>query len=292
MDRGMAAGGIARGVVLALCAALFYGQVPVLARLAFFNGVPGTYTIVVRTLLVIFALSLLNALIKQPVWKKQASRWAFALQCLATIMVSSGLIMSVQFIPASLAIIIFVTAPVFILLLAPWVEGTSLSWMRALLALVIFAGLALVIGPEFNNLDPRGIALAGLAAVGYVLQFYSGRALSIHLPSTTIGALVHVAIFPVFVVLALTINVEQHTFTSVGVFAMLGVAVSYVMGYSLQMMSLARAPASRVVPFFNFEPIVTLLSASLILGETLSFLQYAGGAVVISALVAMSLLKS
>jgi drug/metabolite transporter (DMT)-like permease len=58
----------------------------------------------------------------------------------------------------------------------------------------------------------------------------------------------------------------------------------------IQMLSLRFAAASTVAPFYNLEPVVATLAAVAILHETLELNQYAGGAIVLAALIASSLL--
>ena len=50
------------------------------------------------------------------------------------------------------------------------------------------------------------------------------------------------------------------------------------------------AAASTVAPFYNLEPIVTTACAGLLFGEILTANQYAGGGIVLAALVVSSLL--
>ncbi len=77
-----------------------------------------------------------------------------------------------------------------------------------------------------------------------------------------------------------------------GLYFLFGVAAVYVAAYMLQMSSLRFAPASTVAPFYNLEPIVTTICAGLLFGERLTFNQYAGGGIVLAALVVSSLLGS
>jgi drug/metabolite transporter (DMT)-like permease len=73
---------------------------------------------------------------------------------------------------------------------------------------------------------------------------------------------------------------------------MAGVGVIYVVAYLVHMLSLRFAPASTVAPFFNLEPIVAVAVAALLFGERLSLNQYAGGGMVLAALVASSFLAT
>jgi drug/metabolite transporter (DMT)-like permease len=71
-----------------------------------------------------------------------------------------------------------------------------------------------------------------------------------------------------------------------------GLAGVYTAAYLVQMLSLRFAPASTVAPFFNLEPVVTTGVAALLLGERLAVNQYAGGGMVLAALLASSLVKN
>jgi drug/metabolite transporter (DMT)-like permease len=114
----------------------------------------------------------------------------------------------------------------------------------------------------------------------------------------TFGTLVHVAIWPATLLVAVVAGggtlhfLPGGTATGTGLLYMAGVGVIYVVAYLVHMLSLRFAPASTVAPFFNLEPIVAAAVAALLLGERLSLNQYAGGGMVLAALVASSFLTT
>src|SRR3546814_14457321 len=73
---------------------------------------------------------------------------------------------SIFYIPASLAVLIFYTFPLLVAVGARWTEGEPVGGTKLVGLAVAFAGLAIALGVELGDLDPRGIALAGMAAVG------------------------------------------------------------------------------------------------------------------------------
>ena len=75
-----------------------------------------------------------------------------------------------------------------------------------------------------------------------------------------------------------------------GLAFMAGLGAVYVVSYMMQMLSLRFVSASIVAPFYNLEPVVTTGIAAVILGERLLINQYAGGGLVLAALVASSLI--
>jgi drug/metabolite transporter (DMT)-like permease len=282
------------GIACAVAATLFYGLVPNFVRGALLNGIPALETIAFRTAFIAAVLALVAGLRRESFRLPSAARPAFTLQSLATLTVSVGYLASVQFIPVGLAAIIFYTFPVMILLAAPLVEGHAPGAKHLLVALAAFAGLAIAVGPTFESLDVRGIALALMAAVGCAVQFFSGRALAHHMTPAAFGSLVHVAVLPVTLALALwggngTLHAANLSAASpVGLGFMLAVGAAYVGGYLSHMFSLRFAPASMVAPYYNLEPVIATAVAALMLGERLNGNQYVGGGMVLAALVASS----
>lgn len=285
------------GIAFALAAAALYGLIPNFSRAGFLNGVPPVESTFFRTSIIAIAFAILAILRGESFVLPRAALGSFTVQTLATLVVSVGYLAAGQFIPVGLAVIIFFSFPMVILLASPLIEGHRPGLLRIAVSLFAFAGLAVAIGPSFEGLDWRGILLAAAAAVGGVLQFFSGRAISRHLTPTVFGGLVHVAIWPATLLVALSVSggtlrfLPGGTVTAWGYGFLVGLAAIYTLAYLVQMLSLRFAPASTVAPFFNLEPVVTTGVAALLLGERLAVNQYAGGGMVLAALLASSLIK-
>lgn len=285
------------GVLLALGAATIYGAVPNFARLAFLNGVPALENVFYRTSTVAVVLAIV-AVVRGESFRIRAEAWpSFLYQCLATLMVSACYLASVQFLPVTLSVIIFYLFPVLILLAAPLAEGRVPGFARLGVALLGFSGLAVSVGPAFDQVSVLGLVLAFLGAVGCMMQFFSGRMLSRHLTPAAFGSLVHIAIWPIMLGLALGFGgntlrlIDGQGLTgSLAFLAVALVSVAYVGGYFLHMSSVRAAPSSVVAPYFNLEPIVSTMLAVFILGEAMSINQWIGGAMVFAALVISGLL--
>ena len=284
------------GVGCALAAASIYGLVPNFARGAFENGFPGTESTLFRTSIVAVVFAIVAVMQGSSFRIPRAAWGSFAGQAGATLVISVCYMVSVQFIPVGLAVIIFFTFPVIIVLVSPLVEGHLPSIARVVIVIVAFVGLVIALGPSFGDMDFRGVILAAMAALGGVLQFFTGRSISTHLTPAVFGSLVHLVIWPATLLVAVydgggTVHMLSGDQGSwLGAYFLVGVGVVYVAAYMLQMLSLRFAPASTVAPFYNLEPILTTLCAALLFGEVLSLNQYAGGAIVLVALVASSLL--
>lgn len=283
------------GIACALGAAALYGLVPNFVRAAYVNGIPPVESTFFRTFVIAVAFAVLAVAQGERFVIPRAALPSFIGQSLATLLVSVGYLGSVQFIPVGLAVIIFFFFPVLIMLCAPMVERRNPGLPPVLIAVVAFAGLAIAIGPSFESLDIRGILLAAAAAAGAALQFFSGRAISTYMKPSVFGGLVHIAIWPAVLIVALYAGGGQLQFLPGGTANATGLAFMgalgaiYVVAYLVQMLSLRFAPASTVAPFYNLEPVVTTAIAATILGERLQINQYVGGGLVLAALMVSSM---
>lgn len=284
------------GIACALGAAGLYGLVPNFVRAAIGNGIPAIESTLFRTFMIAIVFAIISVAQGERMTIPRPALPSFIGQAVATFFVSVAYLGSVQFIPVGLAVIIFYLFPVLIMLLAPLVEGRNPGLLRILIAVVAFIGLAIAVGPSFDSLDIRGILLAALAAAGATLQFFSGRAISRYMSPAAFGGLVHMVILPPVLFIAVYAGSGSIRFlpggpaTAAGLIFMSGVAVVYIIAYMGQMLSLRFAPASTVAPFYNLEPITATAAAALFLGERMLVNQYAGGGLVLAALVASSLL--
>ena len=285
------------GIACALGAAAIYGIVPNFTHSAFVNGVPPVETTFFRTALIAVVFAILAVLRGERLTVPRAAMGSFIGQAASTLVISVGYLASVQFIPVGLAVIIFFTFPVIIMLAAPLIEGHSPGLLRTMIAVFAFAGLVTAIGTDFGNLDFRGIALAAAAALFCSVQFFSGRSISRYMTPTVFGALVHAAIWPATLLVALYAGGGTIAFfpggtaNGTGIAYMTEVGGLYVIAYLIHMLSLRFASASIVAPFFNLEPMVAT-GVAVFLGERMAVSRYAGGAMVLAALVASSLAGS
>jgi drug/metabolite transporter (DMT)-like permease len=283
--------GSSRGIGFALLAASIYGLVPNIARMAFDQGIPALESIVVRTLFVTVVMGVATLVWKLDFKISASARQPLFLQVLATAMVSSCYIAAIQFIPVSIAVMVFFTFPVLIAILAPLAEHRAVSWLSILLAMLAFAGLVVALGPDWQSYDARGLLLAAFAAVGCALQFFAGRSMAGKLKPAPFAALVHLAVLPIVSVAMATtgngtVQLLAPSTTAYTLLVVSLVGICYCAAYFFQMSSVAHAPASVVAPYFNIEPVVTTAVAMMVLGETMTVGQAIGSAMVLTAVVA------
>lgn len=280
------------GLLFALGAATFYGVNIVTARLGADAGVSGPsvvfYRVFLMLALVVLALAVSRASVAVP-----RSEWGvLGVLGLATAIIGTAYLSSVAFIPVTVAVVIFYTFPILIVLASPFVEGTRLNARTLAIAAAAFLGVACVVGPAFGGLDPRGVALAGLASLATTVQFFAASRAG----KTTLIAKVfwiHVLVLPVSGLAAWLSTGFSGRDVLLAAAIPVGITIGcYVIGFLMQLASLVRASAVAIGLAFCLEPVVAAVTSVAILGERLSPLQIGGGLLVLAAIVANILAES
>jgi drug/metabolite transporter (DMT)-like permease len=272
------------GVLLVLGSATAFAFGPVGARLAFEAGGNTPSVVALRGLVAVALMALLVPLLGQG-FRLDRRAWSWTLACGAFQAVAVwGFLGAVARVPVGVAVLVFFTH-VFLLAAIAHVRGAERLTLRKLLLIgAALGGLALVVGAEFGTVDAEGVALAGLSAVaitGMILCI--GRAQA-HATSTQVN---------LYATAAATLGIALLT-SGLGAWALpsgglgwLGV-VAAGMGVGLGLLAffaaLRHLGLVRASVLCCVEPLLSILLAAAILGETLRPLQWLGALVIIAAL--------
>lgn len=280
------------GALLALASASFYGSGIVIARIVSDAGLNPVALVFYRTAVVVVGLVVLLALWRRPVAVAKPDRPLMIALVISSILIAICYISAVVFVPVTVAAIVFYTFPVLIVLASPLVEGRRLTAPLAGIAALAFVGVACVVGPAFDGLDWRGVALAGLASAAAATQFFVGVRAR-HVPLATKVLWINAATLPASFVVAAAFGVMNPPgdLMLAPVAVTLGV-LTFVAAFTLQFVALARAGAVATGLSFCIEPVVAALGAAFVIGEALDALQVAGVALVIVAIAGNVLIES
>jgi drug/metabolite transporter (DMT)-like permease len=180
--------------------------------------------------------------------------------------------------------VIFYTYPVLIVLASPFIDGTRITGTLLLVVALAVLGVVLVVGPAFQGLDWRGLALAATASVATAVQFFTATRCR-HTGVMAKTFWIHVIVLPASALIAIAAGALAPP--ALLLLAPIAVAVTiggYVLGFVFQFAALARSSAVVAGIAFCAEPVVAALSSALMLGERLSILQLLGGALVLAAI--------
>jgi drug/metabolite transporter (DMT)-like permease len=280
-----------QGLLLAFASAAAFGTNIVSAQIAGAAGLGGPLLVFYRVLIMLVLVGAAALLARASLGLLRGQRLPVLRFGIATALVGTAYLSSVSFVPVSVAAVIFYTYPVLIVLLEPLLTRAPFRADRLVVALVAFIGIALVVGPDLHGLDPRGLALAGLASLAAAAQFFAAASCA---SIATMPKLFwsHVVILPVtLLILALTGGFLPPQAFLLAPIALAVTYGGYLIGFVLQILALARIAPGPAGLAYCAEPIIAVAIAAVVLGERLGSLQYAGGALVIAALVTNVILE-
>lgn len=275
----------AAGVAIALAGAFCYGFNISFASLAAQFGVSGPVLVSYRMIAMLALAALALVLLRTPFFIPRSERGGILLIGLTSVGVGVGYLSAVAFIPVTVAAVIFYTFPILIVIATPFIDRRPLTLTMVFVTLLAFIGIVLVVGPAIDALDWRGIALAFVASLSAAIQFFAGtRCKTTPLASKILGA--QLVALPFTLVIAIVAGGMKPPSILMNAPWAVGITiVGFMFGFLFQMLALNRIPASAAGLAFCAEPVIAALSSALILGERLGPVQYAGGALVIAAIV-------
>ena len=154
------------GSLCAISAGIFFGFIGPVTKVAYNLGVGLGLAITIRYLIASLLITPF-IIINKPsfaMYKKQI--WLLLILTSGSILLTTGLLVSVKYIDASLAILIFCTYPIIVLFASMLIDKEKIDLKIKLVFLLTFAGLFLVLGPSFESLNSIGVISAIIASIG------------------------------------------------------------------------------------------------------------------------------
>ncbi len=281
-----------RGALYALGCAVTFGVITSLAKFAYDHGT-SPQTVVWSRILAAAVLmggwhwlaSRKRKSLNAPPRSEKASVTVPVLVVAVSVAVMSlGYLGSVYFIPVSLSVLLFFTFPFVVLTLNYLIDRERVSLPQLLAFVVAFGGLTLALGPSWEVLDWRGVVLVLVGAVGAATMIMgSERALrQISMPS--LGMLSNAGGAVIAGVVVFVMGAFALPETAIGWLGFAGVCVFYLAGQLFLYAAAHTIGSAKTSMFLNLEPLVSMFTAVLLLGEQLSAMQYLGSAFVLGAM--------
>ncbi|HJS83850.1 MAG TPA: DMT family transporter [Acetobacteraceae bacterium] len=273
------------GNLLVLASTVAFAIGPTAARLAYDDGSNALTVVTLRGMIGAALMALLIQASGQGFGlDRRASRWCLCCGAFSALVVY-GFIGSVAYVPVSVAVLVFFTHPILIATTAHWRGGDRLSAKKLFLAFGAFAGLALVLGPEFGALDRAGLALAALAAIAMCGMILCSVRAQERATSAQVNFYATAVSSAGFALLTTTLGAWALPSGMVGWLGIACAGVGVGIGLLAFFAALRHLSPVRATMLSNVEPLVSILFAAAILGERLEPPQWAGVALVIAALV-------
>jgi drug/metabolite transporter (DMT)-like permease len=277
------------GFALAAAVALSFAGNTATARIAFDGGATPLTLNLVRVATACVLLFALLRLLGTPV--RLPGRTRLVAWALGPLMFGYqfALLTAIETIPLALAILIFYTFPILTGLIS-WVTGREPVTVRGVLAvLMAFAGLALALDIGGGAPDVTGILLAVLSALGVTAMLE----LNHHLVGTgdsrpvTLNMLASAALTGGLV--ALVDGGVALPETGVAWTAFTISTLLFTFAISSMFVAMTMIGPVRMALTMNLEPVTSMLLGVYLLGQPLTAIQVAGGALVIVAVLMVRL---
>lgn len=193
---------------------------------------------------------------------------------------------SLRVIPASLASLLLFTHPVMVSMAEVIFYRYPLTARKVIALILSMAGLMMVMGNVKGEIDSVGVIMALGAALFYTAYLlYGQRAVKNHPPAVVAAFLIF---FP-------AIGYTSYGFATGGIYLGLPVIswvwvagmaiVSTFMAVLFLFSGLKRLEAGKASVIGTMEVVFTVLLSAILLGESMSLLQVAGGVMILSAII-------
>jgi drug/metabolite transporter (DMT)-like permease len=274
------------GYLLVVCVALFFGIAPSFAKLAF-DGGAGPVTLQLGRFVLATGILWLLVHVGRLARPVPRGKWTTIAGLVATTAAASfGYMTSVKYIPVPLASLIFFVFPLMVGPLSHLVGHERLTPLRTSALVIGFAGLVLVLGAELQAADPVGVALAFGAGSCVAASFLLTRHLAGAFRPLHLTAMITTGCAVVFTLATAIEGVRLPA----GDLPWIGFTVNvlcYVVGLSTLYAAIARLGSVRVAVVVNMEPVISVVTAWLLLGQVLGPWQLLGAGIVIAGILLM-----
>jgi len=274
------------GTLCAIGAGIFFGFIGPVTKIAYNLGVGIGLAIILRYLIATMLISpfIISNKPTFAMYKKQI--WMLMLLTSGSILLTTGLLISVKYIDVSLAILIFSTYPIIILFVSILIDKEKIDLKIKLVFLITFSGLFLVLGPSLESLNIFGVSSAIIASVGASIIILTNQKLSNRqISSIHINAFTNLFNF-IFFIIVISLFFEINIHISVKAWLIILIpSFCYAVAFFLQLSAIPRIGQSKTALLLYTEPMIAVLAAIVLLKEVLNFFQSLGAIIVISSLI-------
>ena len=273
------------GVIFALVAGILFGLIGPTTKIAYNFGASASLAIlfryVVATIFILPFIPFQKNLLKT----YQKNIISFLLISLGSILLTSGLLISFNYINVSLAVLIFCLYPIYVLIYSVLVDKEEINIIVKIIFFSTFIGIFLVLGPSLRIVNLIGIIFAVIASIGATSMIVINQKMSrkgiqpipINIFINIINTIFFFLIIKVF--FSLNINYDFNIYLFIFI-----PSACYCLAFLSQLYAIPRIGQSNTALFLYLEPVVGVLGAVYFLDEILTFSQLVGAVVVILSL--------
>jgi len=273
-----------RGTAAILVAAVGYGFLGVLVKLALAAGVEVLPLAAWRFMLGATLVGLFLAARRRPLAPLSSWPGLAGLGLLYSID-ALAFIVALQWIPAATAVLVFYVYPVVVVLLAAAFLGERLTARKLAATLAALTGCALTVGAGLSGGHPLGFALVLLAMLALSTYIIVSRPLMRSLPAHGSAVVTLGSTALVLAVVAIAFDDLALGGGTRGLLLVVALSlISTALPITLFLVGIRHVGAGRAAVLSTIEPVVTVILAALLLDERIGPVQYVGGALILTAI--------
>jgi len=273
-----------RGVAWIALSATGFGAMAIFAKLAYRDGVSLSTMLFLRFAVAGALLAAWGAWRGMRWPRGRDLAWLLAMGGVGYVGQSFSFFAALQYASAGLVALLLYLYPAIVVLLTALVFRRAVGVGRGWAVAAALAGTALTVGGDLHSEAP-GILLGILAAFIYSAYILVGAGVMPRVGSQAAATVVMLAAAAVYGAMALGTGLALPA-TPAGWGAVLAIALFStlfaILGFFKGLERLGAADASTLS---TLEPLVTLGLAALVLGETVTAMQLAGGALILAAVI-------
>ena len=280
------------GIAFVVASATAFGAMAIFARYAYGDGVDTTTLLALR-FVIAGALLIGICAIAGVEWPRGRDLATLAaLGAVGYAAQAASFFTALTLAPAGLVALLLYVNPAIVAVLAAW-RGHDRLGPRTLAALAIaLVGTALTVGPALGGgtagTHPAGVAFGILAAIIYAVYIVVSTGVASRVDPLAMSTVVIASAAVPFAALALARG-PAFPASAVGWSAVLAIAlVSTLAAITWFFAGLKRIGPTRASTLSTVEPAVTVALAAILLGERISAMQMAGGALILAAVVLLA----
>jgi len=280
------------GIAFVVASATAFGAMAIFARYAYADGVD-TATLLALRFVIAGAFLIGTCAVAGVAWPRGRDLATLvALGAVGYAAQAASFFTALTLAPAGLVALLLYVNPAIVALLAAW-RGHDRLGHRMLVALAVaIAGTALTVGPALagspGDTHPAGVALGLLAALVYAVYIVVSTGVASRVDPLAMSTVVIASAAVPFTALALARGPSLPA-SAAGWLAILAIAlVSTLAAITWFFAGLKRIGPTRASTLSTVEPAVTVALAAIFLGERISAVQMAGGALILAAVVLLA----
>jgi drug/metabolite transporter (DMT)-like permease len=275
------------GILYVLASAASFGAMPIFARFAYASGVD-TFTMLALRFAMATVVLAAWMTARRVAWPRGRTLLGLiAMGALGYVGQSFCYFSALQRAPAGLVALLLYLYPALVAVLAVLVLRERLTRRKAVALALALAGAVLTIGVSRGG-TPAGVAFGVGAAVIYAVYIIAGTRLLESAPAIPASTVIIASAGAVYLGLAALRGPHWPAtpagWAAVGGVALFGTVVAIVTFFA----GVERIGPTSASTLSTFEPVVSVVLASLFLGERLSPLSLGGGALILAAVILLT----